>query len=113
MTLEEFLSDYVPNVLRPMGGWLLWKSGDMRAGIRRTTATPGFNCCPMTAPYGKAPREWRECADGLGLAEEDAEVIAASADGETLSDEDDENVLADPDPAVRARLLAGLGLQEG
>lgn len=105
MTLDEFLDDYVPRVLKPMGGWMV-------TGFVGTPSqvTPGLirrysgvaPRCPLTAEAGCHPEHFAEEANRLGLTAREAQTITGAADGPC-----DEKEMA-----VRARLLAGLGLSE-
>lgn len=101
MTLDEFLDDYVPRVLRPMGEWHICGGSVRRDPDDWDSA---FACCPLTAESRRSPRHYREEAMRLGLSEDAALAIANAAD------------LSEPEPGqiadVRARLLAGLGLAE-
>lgn len=95
MTLDDFLTDYVPRVLRPMGGW------EVRYGIVRRDGIS----CPLTAESELGAGNWEWEAYRLGLSREDAIVIADAADVTTT------DLLPEGRP-IRARLLAGLGLEE-
>jgi hypothetical protein len=99
MTLDYFLDVYVPNVLRPMGGWWV-KDGWLRRDDPTVSESDCFEVCPLTAEARRAPGDWRVEADRLGLDRETAGRIADAADAEGWQ------------PEIRARLLAGLGLSE-
>ena len=103
MTLDEFLDDVVPNRLRPLGGWSC-AGGD----IRRYAGKDVYFACPLTAIEGKSQNDWLSCADRLGIRPFDAADIAEAADYVAPGEDLDAEL-----HAVRARLLAGLGLQEG
>lgn len=92
MTLDEFLDDYVPRVLKPMGGWSVRSDGGIRRGA----------CCPLTAESNRASAMYLEDANRLGIDRETRRQIVDAAD-------------AWPDDrltSIRARLLAGLGLSD-
>lgn len=91
MTLDEFLDDYVPRVLKPMPGWEI-KNGAIRLG----------ECCPVTAGTGRASCFFIEEGERLGLGAFVPGEIAIAADFSDIKS-------AQP---LRARLLAGLGLSE-
>jgi hypothetical protein len=93
MTLDEFLDDYVPRVLKPMGGWAIDAEGAIRRG----------ESCPVTAESGRAACFFPDEGRRLGLAFSVPGDIAIAADFRDIKK-------LHP---VRARLLAGLGLQEG
>lgn len=95
--LDWFLDVYVPNVLRPMGGWVVQgEEGFIRRPLDDTQAS-----CPLTAERGLGEYYFDGEAVRLGL------VVGACSEIISAADNDPE-----ADPAIRARLLAGLGLQE-
>jgi hypothetical protein len=102
MTLDQFLDDYVPRVLKPIGAWYV---GRPHIGRAVRVAIGEGSACPLTAEAREHPTFWHDYVEGLGLTMGSALKIVAAADGEafgaTVCDED-----------IRARLLAGLGLSE-
>jgi hypothetical protein len=94
VTLESFLSDYVPRVLRPMKGWTV-DSG----AIRRVVTIGGsyfIACCPLTAEARLYSGCWDAQGERLGLSFVDRMAVVNAADGEQ--------------GPIRKRLLVGLGL---
>jgi hypothetical protein len=95
MTLDEFLDDYVPNVLRPLPG--TW-SGSERGCIRIEWAS-GIASCPLTAERRLTPGRFLEEGKRIGLGSIDIHAILGAAD-----------TIEPGYLATRARLRAGLGL---
>lgn len=111
MTLDEFLDDYVPRVLRPMGGW----ERDASGKVRRDSSENGPYCCPITAESGRWGSEYRQAAEQMGIASGDADRIAMAADHADTHNYGYDDVQPECGAdcgAIRARLLAGLGLAE-
>jgi hypothetical protein len=100
MTLDEFLDDYVPNVLKPMGGWGVFPYADDPKGepalIRQGEI---WGRCPLECiPQSSATAIDRGVS--IGLTRGDAGLVFAAADRRPGAKQ------------VRRRLLAGLGLSE-
>lgn len=98
MTLEQFLDEYVPKVLRPMGGWEVDPAGRIRRGV----------CCPLTAETGLpgTRRNGMRVARELGWKDVEALRVMGAADWRS------DAYLWPHATRIRARLLAGLGLEE-
>lgn len=94
MTLDEFLDDYTPNVLKSKRGG--------RWEVIRGYVRFADHCCPITAGFNVAALHYRDCAEKLGLPMADARKIAAAAD--------EDRQYPGYDSAIRLRLLRGLGL---
>lgn len=92
MTIDVFLDDYVPRVLRPMGGWFVSPFGLIRYDGEREWS------CPITATRDKDASRWKKERKRLGLSKSDAARLVDAADGRA------------DEPELRRRLLQGLGL---
>lgn len=106
MTLDEFLDDYVPRVLKPIGAWCVGLPHLSRAIRVAIKDSPMIMSCPLTAEAREHPTFWFHSVAGLGIGRADALKIAAAADGAAFSG-------TECDETIRARLLAGLGFAAG
>lgn len=106
MTLDEFLDDYVPRVLKPLGGWRLTPTRMIRKDNQRGKRA----CCPLTAERGLPSNRW--CSEAERLDVQMATWIIDAADHRFRKGYDGDDRIGKL-RAVRARLLAGLGLSEG
>jgi hypothetical protein len=98
MTLDEFLDDYVPRVLKPMKGWEITHTGK----IRWCADKDGWGSCPLTAKRRKESCFWD--SGPLGNTKAARRLVAAADRTEFVGFK--------PNRRIRARLLAGLGLSE-
>lgn len=97
MSLDQFLDVYVPQVLKPLGGW---KCGSLGEGFVRRIVEGPFgertSCCPLTAESGQGAMAAPFSGHLLGLDTDDVLAVMLAADGKL--------------GPVRDRLLSGLGL---